>query len=258
MKKYATKTLRLIALLYCSLPVVYPIWLSLWFDIPGSRVLSLFLSLGYWFVILLAVISGFGVWEMKRWAWYVFIASNLFLIYENAFIVATYGDAKTSGIQFLAGVALIFAMVFRIGKELRVPYFLPEIRWWESDPARKLLIPVQIGVAGSEKPVDGDIMDLALGGCFVKCQHDLADDARVELKFTLFGYEITCPGNVVWKAASTVTHPKGMGVKFDTLGKVYKRRLRISTRKLKELSIFTPVVLSEPIIKERATENAKV
>jgi hypothetical protein len=257
-KKYASKTLRLIALLYCSLPVVYPIWLSFWFDLASSRVISLFLSLGYWLVIILAVASGVGLWEVKRWSWYVFLAANLLLIYETAFVVATYGDAQAYGVQFLAGVALVFAIVVRVGKELRVPYFLPNIRWWESDPARKLLIPTKLGfkeVPGD--PVEGEIMDIAMGGCFVKCPHDFAQDAQLDLSFWLFGHEIHCSGNIVWRAASAVTHPKGIGVKFEPLGKVHRRRLRAATRRLRDLSVFTPVVLNQPILKERAAENAK-
>ena len=256
MKKYASKTLRLISLIYLALPVIYPIWLSLWYDIPGSRVIPLFLSLGYWFVLVICVLSGFGVWEMKRWAWYVFLSSNLFLVYDNAFVVATYGDPKTSGLRFLAGVALVFAMVVRVGRELRVPYFLPDIRWWESDPARKLLIPVKVEVK-DDKIQEGEIMDLSLEGCFVKCHHDFTDDVEVTLKFSLFSYEIECSGNVVWRALSTVTHPKGIGVKFGPIAKTQKRRLRIATRKLKELSIFTPVILSQPVLKERVAGNAK-
>lgn len=260
MKKYASSTLRLISLLYCALPVVYPIWLALWFEVPGQRVLSLFLSPIYWFVIVLAAIAGYSIWEMKRWAWYIFLAANLLLVYESAFVVATHGQSDHSAVAFLVAVVCMLFMVIRVGLELRVPYFLPEIRWWESDPAKKLLIPVSIVVEGAPTAIDGEIMDLALSGCFVKSPVDFGEDAKVSLLFSLFGYELECPGFVVWRAASSVTHPKGVGVKFDGLAKIHKRRLRISTRRLRELSVFTPVALKEPIVKgqiERIPQNAK-
>lgn len=227
------------------MPVLYPIWLGIWFEVAGSKIISLFLSPIYWFVLFLCVLSGYGMWEMKRWSWYVFLSANLFVVYQNAFVAATYGNSERAPVAFLTGVLGIFLIMVRVGKELRVPYFLPNIRWWESDPARKVLIPVSMKI--QEKKYEAEIMDISLSGCFIKCPDDFPLDERIDISFTLFGSPIECNGTIVWLAASTVTHPKGLGVKFGLHGKVYRRKLRTGVQKINDLQIFSSIHLADPV-----------
>jgi hypothetical protein len=248
------------------MPVVYPVWLCLWFEIPASRVISFSLSLFYWLILGSCVMAGYGLWVVSRWSWYVFLAANLLLVYETAFIAATFGDSRSTGLAFLLSVLVTFIFLIRIGNELRVPYFLPNIRWWEIDPARKIAIPTIIYLG--QKDVEGEIVDLAMQGCFVKCAGDFRMNEKIALKFTLFGNEMEAIGYVVWCAQSAVTHPKGIGVKFDFLAKPNRRRLRASLSKIRKMSVYgdltmpldKSVELDEPAeddVEEQAVGHAK-
>jgi hypothetical protein len=126
-------------------------------------------------------------------------------------------------------------MVYLVGREIRVPYFFPRIRWWESDPRYKLS--VQTKVAREDKTeLEGEIMDLSLSGCFVKTHAYFVPDELVTLDFSLFERSLRCSGRVVWRSESTVTHPKGIGVKFEALNKETIYCLKQAVQKLKKLA----------------------
>lgn len=197
----------------------------------------------------MAVVSGYGIWEMRRWAWYVFLGTNLLLVYETAFVSATFGEGQHSALGFLLIVSLIFASTLRAGNELRVPYYLPNIRWWESDPSRKLSVPVKIVKEGHT--LEGDILDLGFGGCFIKSPDDFNDDEALTIRFSIFGHEVHAKGNVVWRAVSAVTHPKGVGFKFSAVEKGHRRRLKIAAQRIRKMSLFTPAALASPLTAEK-------
>ena len=236
MRNYVSRVLRLISVVYLAMPVVYPTWLWAFFDIPTSRVISFSLSLLYWLILGTCVMAGYGLWCMTRWSWYVFLAANILIVYETAFIAATFGDSHSSGLALLLTALIVFVFLVRIGSELRVPYFLPNIRWWESDPAKKIAIPTLIMLG--QKDVEGEIVDLGMSGCYVKSAGDFRMHEKIALRFSLFGRELEVIGFVVWCALSTVTHPKGVGVKFDFLAKPNRRWLKASLRKIKKMSVF--------------------
>jgi hypothetical protein len=243
-RKYASKTLRLIALLYCAMPLLYPVWVSVLFELPMSRVLSMLASFFNWLVLGGCVIAGVGLWEMKRWSWYVFLAVNLFLVYLTAFNSATYGETDNTAVMFLISVTLCFGLLLRVGKELRVPYFLPHVKWWESDPGRKLVIPVTL--VGGPQDIEGDILDISLQGCFIKTSADLKMDEKVGLQFTVFGSPVEIIGIIVWCAQSAVTHPRGIGVKFEWLTRAQKRKLKLALHRIRKLTIYTSVTQPQP------------
>jgi Tfp pilus assembly protein PilZ len=118
-----------------------------------------------------------------------------------------------------------------------VPYFFPNIRWWESDPRYRLSVPATL--ERTDMPfLAGDILDLSMGGCFMKLRSDLKQDEKVSICFTIFHVTVRCEGTIVWRTQSTVTHPKGVGVKFMELDRDQRRALKIITRRLKRISDF--------------------
>jgi Tfp pilus assembly protein PilZ len=89
---------------------------------------------------------------------------------------------------------------------------------------------------GSDTPIDGEILDLSLGGCFVKLRSGLRRDELIQLDFTVFGLMVQVHGAVVWCTQSTVTHPKGVGVKFSLENRAQKRVLRRINQRLKKIA----------------------
>lgn len=237
------------ALGYLGFPVLYLVFAGLLFDVPGSGLANLLLSPGYFVLSALAVFCGYGFWEMKRWSWPLFLLTNLLIGYENAVVVATYGQTHHVWLSFLFSLLVILLITLRVTREVRVPYFLPRIRWWESNPNFRLSVSSQFGKerrrgsspepdGGHDKTYQADILDLSMNGCFLKSQEDMALDQGVWVKFTLFGVAFHCPGVVVWKAHSAVTHPKGLGVKFGAMPRSEKRLLRLVDLRLRRISRF--------------------
>jgi hypothetical protein len=121
---------------------------------------------------------------------------------------------------------------------VRVPWFLPRIRWWESNPRYRLAVPVSLRRNGTDAALEGEILDLSMGGCFVRIRQELTQDEAVSLRFTVFGQAFDFQGTVVWRTQSTVTHPKGVGIKFAPLQRPQRRVMRAVTARLKQISTF--------------------
>lgn len=157
------------------------------------------------------------------------------LLYQTAVVLAYYSDSHR---KFLAyGITILFQLIglFFVTREVRVPYFTPRIRWWESDPRYKLSI--QTKILKQDKTVyEGEIMDISRSGCFIKTHFYFPPDEKITLDFSLFERVIKCHGRVIWQTESTVTHPKGVGVKFEDLDKETISALKQGTDKLRKLA----------------------
>lgn len=216
-------------------PIAYIVLAAALFDIPLSKCVGILLSPFYYIASLSVVIVGYGLWEMRRWSWYLFLISQVMIVYENAILVHEYAESHHKFLVFVLAVLFQIVLTFRVAKEIRVPYFFPRIRWWESNPRYRLSVPLGIKRKNGGEG-EGEILDLSPSGCFAKVRTDFAMDESVSLKFRIYGFEIECEGKVVWCAQSAVTHPKGVGIKFGVLSKSQKRSLRIIARRLKKIA----------------------
>ncbi|MBL7717054.1 MAG: PilZ domain-containing protein [Bdellovibrionales bacterium] len=240
MKKYASRFLKFVALLHMATPVGYLIWVRFLFEIPPQKMASLLLSPFYYLVAIAAAVSGYGLWEMRRWSWHVFLATSFLICYSNAIILTNYGSTQHSWEMFAVSCFLVLFFTLRVARELRVPYFLPKIRWWESNPRYRTHIPVELALADSlsDHFYKAEIVDLSTKGAFVKIRDDFKVGDVLELKFTAFGLKAEIAGTVVWCPQSAVTHPKGVGIKFGTMTRVNRKALRAMDRRLKRIRAF--------------------
>jgi hypothetical protein len=236
-KQHTTRFLKAVALFYMAFPMAYILLCAMLFDVPARACVRVLLSPWYYILSALAITVGYSLWEMKRWGWYVFVGVNLLIAYQNAVMVNEYGETHHKALSFIFSIVMLGLIVYRVAREVRVPYFFPNIRWWESDPRYRLSVPAKMERADSPF-LAGDILDLSMGGCFMKLRSDLKQDENVVLSFTIFQVTVRCEGTVVWRTQSTVTHPKGIGIKFMELDRDQRRALKIITRRLKRISDF--------------------
>lgn len=237
MKEYRTRFLKSVSIFYLGFPLFYILISALLFDIPGSSLLRILLSPSYYLLSMLGVMVGYGLWEVLRWSWYLLIGVNFLIAYHNAILVNEYGTTHHKFVSYLASLAVLFILSLRVSREIRVPYFFPKIRWWESNPRYKLSVPVKV-IRQEGMEIQGDIMDLSIAGCFIKLRSDLKQHESLKLHFVIFNIPVECHGVIVWRAQSGVTTPKGIGVKFLPLSRLQKRSLRQVTHRLKRIANF--------------------
>lgn len=241
MKRYITRFLKSLAVVLIGFPFFYIILAAMIYDIPLKGCGKILLSPFYYFVSLSAVIAGYGLWEARRWSWYVFVLFQVLLGLENASILLNYSESHHKISGFVFSLLLQGLLIFRVAKEIRVPYFFPKIRWWESNPRYRLSTPVKISrknKQGVEEVLEGEILDVSVAGCFVKLRQDLRLDEKIVLQFHLFHFDFSCEGTAVWCTQSAVTHPKGVGIKFGILSRNQKRVLRFISRRLRKIAKF--------------------
>lgn len=237
MKQYISKFLKSVAAFFLAFPFLYIVIVTTLFDIPMDNAIGILLSPFYYIVSILVLIVGYGFWEMRRWSWYVFILSQVLLTYENALIVQKFSESHNKLLSFGISVLMQLVLIYRVSQEVRVPYFLPKIRWWESNPRYRLAVPALIHLKSGEL-VEGTILDLSTLGCFVKLRGDIAESQGVILDFNVFGIIVNIEGTVVWSAESAVTHPRGVGIKFSPNGKAQKKTLRVIQKRLRKIGLL--------------------
>lgn len=235
MKQYASRMLKTIACVYMAFPASYLVISAILFNVSLDNCVKILLSPFYWILSAVGIATGLGLWEMRRWSWYALAVANALVVYESAWVVSEYGAAFHGAVAFLLSVALLAGVTYRVAREIRVPYLFPRIRWWESNPRYKLSAPVVVRRKDGSV-LEGEILDISVGGCFIKLHHALLQDESVGLNFALFDLPVACKGAVVWRTNSTVTHPKGVGVKFEPLLRHERRSLRVIARRLKQIS----------------------
>lgn len=235
MKNYTSRFLKTVALIYMAFPVVYISQAAVLFDVPFQNCLTVLLSPFYYILTALSIAVGYGLWEMKRWSWYSFVFLNVLIVYENALIVSQYSESHHKLLAFFASVLILWGIGYRISREVRVPYFFPKIRWWESNPRYKLSVPAKLQRQDGSL-LEGQILDLSLNGCFIKLRSELIADEPLKIAFTIFEIPLQVDGIVVWKTQSTVTTPKGIGIKFCSLARSERRVLRQVTYRLRKIN----------------------
>lgn len=233
--QYISRILSVFAKLWMSFPVSYLIYAALALGTGPEDILKVLLSPFYWFVSIVTVFSGYGLLRIKWFGWYLYIFSNLLIFYQTATILTFYSQSDNKFLGFLATCLVQALFLLFVAREVRVPYYFPKIRWWESDPRYRLSVQAKLSKKdGSE--MEGEIMDISLGGCFIKTHHYFALEDEILLDYSLFDKQIKCSGVVVWRTESRVTHPKGIGVKFNPIGKENTVTLKEASKKLQKLS----------------------
>lgn len=224
----------MIAYLWIFFPIAYGLYAITVLAVNTSGLLMMILSPWYWFISAVAIFSGTGILKIQWYAWYVFLFSNFTIVYQTVVVLIQYSVGDLRVVSFIATIALQILAVFLVTREIRVPYFFPRIRWWESDPRYQLSIPVKVERVG-QAIIDAEIVDISVAGCFIKTPVTCQFEEEVTLDFSLFERSVKCAGKILWQAESTVTHPKGIGVKFTEIDRKALKIIKRSTKRIRNL-----------------------
>lgn len=209
-------------------PVTYLVFASLIFELDSKGILSMALSPLFYLASFFWIITGVGLRRLKKWSWYTLLSAEFFITYLNALNLVQHSNSQYKTWAFILTILIQGYVLVYISRELRVPYLFPKIRWWESGIAGMPHLPATLHHLSSTQGISsGQILDISLKGCFIKTHHDYPPFEKVNLSLEAFGQKIEISGLVVWNAKSTVTHPKGIGIKFSEIDRKRKRVLRV-------------------------------
>jgi uncharacterized protein (TIGR02266 family) len=217
-----------------TFPFTYILVIAALYNLPLEKIVTIFFSIYYLVHSFIAVFTGWGLYNMRPYAWHAFVFHALLMMIEQFYLAYVHAENYHPEIPLMFALALIFTTILFLKYELRVPYFSPRIAWWESDPRYKISVPVKM--SEQDRFFEGEIMDISAGGCFIKTKAPLKTDEVVNVTFSLFEHQFHCAGKVVWRTESAVTHPKGVGIKFLNLPRKVQAELRTTVKKLKKLS----------------------
>lgn len=229
-----SRLLKAFIYLHWFFPLGYIIVLTALYNFPASK------SLGVFFDPYFLARSGFAVWlgwllhRSKPWAWHVFVLHSILIIVEQIYVGIYLAENNTPWVSVLLASTCVLIGLVLVKFEFRVPYYSPKIAWWEADPRYKISVPVEI--VQKESQFEAEILDISASGCFVKISDHLPIDETLTLKFSLFEDEYDLNGATVWHAESALTHPRGVGIRFQKLDKSEYTRLKKTVRKLHYLS----------------------
>jgi hypothetical protein len=225
-----------------AFPIVFPVFSAFVFDLSSRGVLSILLSPVFYVLCLLWILTGVGIRETKKWSWHTLLAAQVLSFYFSASLLVDYSNSSLKLYAFALGVLVQIHVWLLCRGQLRVPFLFPKIRWWEFGIAGMSHIPVTVRSRPAAQ-ASGQILDLSPKGCFIKSPSNFQPFEWVNVVGTYDAHEFNWQGQVIWAARSTVTHPKGIGVRFIDLDRKSKRALKvISTRFMKEAANAIVVV----------------
>lgn len=228
------KTINFFSYVLWSFPLTYIFLLASLYNLPTEKMVRIAFSVYYIVHSLIAVGTGLALYRMRPYAWHLFLFHSFLLAVEQVYVAYALAENYHVGVPLVFSLLVITLAIWMLKLELRVPYFSPKIAWWESDPRYKISVPVQ--VTSQDHYHEGEIMDISVGGCFIKTNAPLRTEEVIQVKFALFDHHFTCTGRVVWRTESAVTHPKGVGVRFVAIDKRLYSDLKSTVKKLRSLS----------------------
>ncbi len=215
-----------------AFPLAYLAFASLIFELNSKGILRVVLSPLFYLASFFWIMTGVGLKRLRKWSWYTFIGAQFFITYLNALNLLEHSESEFKTWAFGFTILIQSYVFLAIRREIRVPYLFPKINWWESGIAGMSNLPVEVTHLGNSKgTTPGQILDLSQKGCFIKTHLDFESFEKVSIHLQAFDQDLELPGIVMWNAKSTVTHPKGIGVRFGDLNRKSKRSLRVVAQK---------------------------
>ena len=183
-------------------------------------------SPGELFVIFgLLPLAAIAIFLMKKWSYFVFLLAMALVVYFNFREWQQHPDKINFGL-------LIFLVVFNIGlvsyfliPAVKVVYFNPRVRWWESKP--RYLTHINGEMEAQTGRTSCVILNLSEGGALVQYNFELPKDTEIDLSFSIFGEK--------FRIAARVQHsgPQGYGLKFNH-GFHSRNQFRILMKKFRQ------------------------
>lgn len=232
----------IISLIFMMLPISNII--TTYIVIPNKvsfydYILSLFLlpsnRLSLMELVLPGLIAGIATYSVKKWSYIVLLLFVLWTAISGSMeLYKYYGQLNTIQILFVFVTPLLFSIVVALYfmiPTVKTTYFNKRIRWWEAKPRYQTEIKGNVRADNNE--IEGNIINLSVGGVFLEIEKSLNIDETFRLKFEYDGHKIDVNAKVVFKKGDT----NGYGIKFENPDPESKRNLKNIIKSFKENNV---------------------
>jgi hypothetical protein len=224
--------IKIISILYFLSPIGILLEIMFLFGIKLSEIL-LVKELINWHVVLMAIwtpVVGYGVWKVKHWGYYQLLFHSLFVFMANIFLYSSDMTRSPLYVIILFNMLLIAVVVMFVRKEVKSPYFNPNIRWWEQ-AVRFYFDGMRILVRNYSDPnlvFEANSFDVSETGAFIVTDRDVKVGEKYTLEMHITKESILyATGEIVWaNGKDSGVFPVGFGCKFIGTGRLFKKRIR--------------------------------
>lgn len=188
--------------------------------------LNLFDSL----ILILYVVVGISIFLVKKWGWWVIIASSSIMIIYN--LISLFQNPFASLLLILLMNLVLFAVtLFFFRKHIIAPYFNPRLRWWEQD--QRYRIDIFLKLLGINRNVI--ISDLSEGGCYIFVDFLIEKGSEHLVLIKCGSFHITLKARIM-RIAKEPGRYYGYGLMFHKIEDVEREGLKHLLKKLKSFS----------------------
>lgn len=162
----------------------------------------------------LGPIAGLAIFRTRRWSYPLFLAITSFTAWRNYQSHVAFPGLLSLPLLFGAYAANAALVAYFLLPAVRLAYFNPRVRWWESQPRFQ----VELDARAGETPVR--IRNLSEGGAFIEAAAGLPQGAFT-LSFEWQGERYAIAARVVHRRADG----RGLGLQFAP-SRVFRKRMR--------------------------------
>lgn len=169
------------------------------------------------FLWLSAIPLAYGLFKVRTWAWYYFLAHATMIIIFSLFSSGKNGYFIGITPLFFINLLVLIPIGFFLQKEIRSPYLNPRLRWWE----QSIRIRHNVRISYNDKVYE--TFDISKTGSFLIVPEDRLKSNvgdKISVTIDLDDNKVKCYSEVVWiNKKSNEKLPCGIGIKFLDLSK---------------------------------------
>lgn len=198
-----------------------PVYLSyhLWFHTHDPMSSLLNFNLAHLVIALVAFPVGIGIYKVRKWGYFSFLAFSMALVGYFLFEYFT-SPLLHNYLLLVTSVVLVGSTSLLLQKHITAPYFNPQLRWWEPDPRYRVNLQAEFKIDGDIRR--GHLLDLSLTGCYATIDTKLAVGDTIYVHINLLDHKFKCMSQVKWINEET----GGIGLMFTDMSRESKKELR--------------------------------
>jgi hypothetical protein len=150
------------------------------------------------FAVLLAPwIGAFAIFSVKKWSYPVFMTVMVYQAASLFYQAHSFPNILDLKLVFLITFLNVGFASYFLNSRVRTVYYDQRLKWWESQPRYEVQIPCSLNV-GDGKSENASILNISVGGVFLKSPYALSVGSEVCLAFESLGIAVSTTGKVLY------------------------------------------------------------